>query len=409
MENSSSGMSPYSGAPDSRTRSRNAWIWGSSGTARTLVPSAWTVKFDGRREAQQGRVLFRLTGAATLSARAYAADAFVQLNSNPASLASPFATGVFAAVPLAPAEVRRFEAGTPVDELNVGAATFIPATNDPDAARATRFFSGALIFTQRPTDKFSYTISYQGNRHDGAFTDGPGGPLSFNSGNTRTELKGCTHTLNARADLRLGRAQLVTAGYEFERERFINNSFPDSPSGNSAVQVAENSHAFFVRDQIRLLADRLQLSAAFRAQHFTLSAPRFTPAATSPYANFNFNAPPNAYTGDGSLAYLFRATGTKLRGHVGNGYRAPSLFERFGTSFFLGSFSAFGEMRLLIFALVVLLVLLFMPRGLTPWIRDKIETKCPRCKQQNPAWRQSCRICGAALHRPSAAVPQSPR
>src|SRR5204862_474196 len=56
----------------------------------------------------------------------------------------------------------------------------------------------------------------------------------------------------------------------------------------------------------------------------------------------------------------------------------------------LGSFRAFGELRLLIFAVIVLLVLLFMPRGLAPWLRDKIETQCPRCKQRNGAWRSVC-------------------
>jgi branched-chain amino acid transport system permease protein len=63
----------------------------------------------------------------------------------------------------------------------------------------------------------------------------------------------------------------------------------------------------------------------------------------------------------------------------------------------LGSFRTFGELRLLLFAVVVLLVLLFMPRGLTPWVRDKIETQCPRCKQRNGAWRNACRLCAAPL------------
>jgi vitamin B12 transporter len=43
---------------------------------------------------------------------------------------------------------------------------------------------------------------------------------------------------------------------------------------------------------------------------------------------------------------LLRATKSKLRAHVGNGYRAPSLFERFGTSFFGGFFSPLGDPRL---------------------------------------------------------------
>jgi branched-chain amino acid transport system permease protein len=63
----------------------------------------------------------------------------------------------------------------------------------------------------------------------------------------------------------------------------------------------------------------------------------------------------------------------------------------------LGSFKQFGELRLLIFAVIVLLVLLFMPRGLTPWVRDRLEVQCPRCKQRNGVWRSLCRLCGASL------------
>jgi branched-chain amino acid transport system permease protein len=75
-----------------------------------------------------------------------------------------------------------------------------------------------------------------------------------------------------------------------------------------------------------------------------------------------------------------------------------AVFLLYPLTEWLGSFSAFGELRLLIFAVIVLLVLLFMPRGLTPWVREKIETRCARCKQQNPAWRELCRVCGVPLH-----------
>ena len=75
-----------------------------------------------------------------------------------------------------------------------------------------------------------------------------------------------------------------------------------------------------------------------------------------------------------------------------------AVFLLYPLTEWLGSFSAFGELRLLIFAVIVLLVLLFMPRGLTPWVREKIETRCRRCKQQNPAWRELCRVCGVPLH-----------
>lgn len=78
-----------------------------------------------------------------------------------------------------------------------------------------------------------------------------------------------------------------------------------------------------------------------------------------------------------------------------------AVFLLYPLTEWLASFPAFGELRLLIFAVIVLLVLLFMPRGLTPWVRDKVETQCPRCKQRNRAWQRVCRLCGAALKRGS--------
>jgi branched-chain amino acid transport system permease protein len=55
------------------------------------------------------------------------------------------------------------------------------------------------------------------------------------------------------------------------------------------------------------------------------------------------------------------------------------------------------EYRILMFALVILLILLYMPEGLFPWIRSKIETECPRCKIRNVATRKTCRVCMAEL------------
>jgi branched-chain amino acid transport system permease protein len=74
-----------------------------------------------------------------------------------------------------------------------------------------------------------------------------------------------------------------------------------------------------------------------------------------------------------------------------------AVFILYPLTEWLSSFPGVGELRLLIFAVIVLLVLLFMPRGLTPWVRDKIETQCPRCKQRNAAWKKICRLCGAML------------
>jgi branched-chain amino acid transport system permease protein len=61
-------------------------------------------------------------------------------------------------------------------------------------------------------------------------------------------------------------------------------------------------------------------------------------------------------------------------------------------------FRFWPEFRMLLFAIVILLILLFMPQGLLPWIRDKIENECPRCKIRNVATRKNCRICDASMH-----------
>ena len=60
-------------------------------------------------------------------------------------------------------------------------------------------------------------------------------------------------------------------------------------------------------------------------------------------------------------------------------------------------FRFWPEFRMQMFALVILLILLYMPEGLLPWVRDKIETECPRCKIRNVATRKTCRACTAQL------------
>jgi branched-chain amino acid transport system permease protein len=57
-----------------------------------------------------------------------------------------------------------------------------------------------------------------------------------------------------------------------------------------------------------------------------------------------------------------------------------------------------SQYRMLIFAVIVILILLFMPEGIAVWIRDKIERQCPRCKLTNVSWRHTCRACSADLY-----------
>jgi len=55
------------------------------------------------------------------------------------------------------------------------------------------------------------------------------------------------------------------------------------------------------------------------------------------------------------------------------------------------------ELRMLLYALCIVLVLRFMPEGLAPWVVDRLERECPRCKEHNAFTRRTCRVCGTPL------------
>ena len=301
-----------------------------------------------RNTSAQGRAQVFFTPNVTLTARLYAVDSFLQLNESPQAIGTLPSSGIIQAVPLPLAELRRYETGTPLSRLNIGGANFIPQADDPDNSQAQRFVSGAARLTVRLRDDVGFTLGYQALDARRVYRDGPAGVSPFEPrGNTRSDYGGLVQTLDARFDLEPFDGNRLVIGYEFEDESFDNRSAPPNRADASRVRATERSHAFYVQDSMRALDDRLQVLLAFRAQRFALERPRFEPLARAPYQNVVFTAPPNAYTGDGAIAYTFRSTDTKLRAHVGNGYRAPSLFERFGT-FFSGFFgySVYGDPRL---------------------------------------------------------------
>ena len=320
----------------------------SAGLAHLNVTRGVDKDDTARNTSGQAFAKYRLTPASFLSGRIFVADTFAQLNDSPfnAPNANLPATGIIEAIPLALEQQRLREAGLPV---TLGNATFIPNLNDPDSRRSSNLLAGVVTFDQRINDALNLRLNYHGLATSRVFRDGPAGVRFEPLFNNESVFDARIDTASARADLRLGRFNLLTAGYEFEREAFDNptRDFNPDPARrtNARTQITQRSHAVFAQDQIRLLDERLQLSLAFRAQFFNLSRPEFSGGAPQ-YTGINFTAPPNAYTGDGALAYFFRATGTKLRAHVGNGYRAPSLYERFGTGFFGGSFSPYGDPRL---------------------------------------------------------------
>jgi vitamin B12 transporter len=255
------------------------------------------------------RFQFDATPSISLSANFYGAVSNARTNNSPFALPAAFAST--AQYPDA-----------------VEGVTFQPDTNNPDQGRRNRLLVASARITERVNSIFSYTVAYQHvsthrRNYNGALVDPrfaqffPFGDFEFNSTNT-----GATDTLDARGNFQLGRANLLTAGMEYERESFFQQNLPSFSLLNSTTD-RQRTFAVFGQDQIFLLDGQLQISVGARGQFYRISA------ADRPGVLSDINTE-SSLTGDGSIAYFIRSTGTKLRAHAGNGFRAPSLFERFG-------------------------------------------------------------------------------
>ena len=299
-----------------------------------------------RNTSGQGEISYRLSRIATVSARVYTGDSFSFVRLSPRGVGTLPALGVIDAVPVSLSVEHRYEAGTPLAQLALGAATFMPAADNPDSTRAGRFFTGAFQFTVRPSDRFGFTAQYQDLTTTRNYGDGPAGPGSQPTGSSLSNYLGKIQTANARFDASLSKHQHLDAGYEFENEEFQNRLTPPAPAANFFTDVTQRSNAIFAQDQLRVLDGRLQFSVGYRAQFFTLEQPIFQPVSGAPFAGKTFAAPPTAQTGDASAAYTLRQSGTKFRVHAGRSYRAPSLYERFGVYYGGASYTLYGDPNL---------------------------------------------------------------
>lgn len=90
------------------------------------------------------------------------------------------------------------------------------------------------------------------------------------------------------------------------------------------------------------------------------------------------------WTGFGGIASIYGAVG--------------GVFILYPLTEFLGGVPGIPPaLPMLAYAVILIIVLLFMTEGIFHWIRDKIEKECPRCKRRNSATRKTCRVCGAEL------------
>lgn len=298
-----------------------------------------------RNSGAQGFVQFRPKNAILLSSRLSMSNSFVGLNLSPALTANAPRTGLVNAIPLSPEESAKRQQGLP---FTLGNATVFPSANDPDSRRASWFTSALFAMDHQLTPRLNYRVAYQLVDTRRSFPNGPAGigfqPLIRDV----STFNGRIDTAQARLNW-VGTRHVFSGGAELEREAFDNGglTLAANPAANSSytARVSQRSFAGFAEDRLRFLGSKLQVTLSGRFQTFDLSLP-IVSGSLPAYLLTPVPSPPNSYTGDASVMYRFEKTNTKIRAHVGNAFRAPSLYERYGTGFFGGTFTPYGDPRL---------------------------------------------------------------
>ncbi len=292
-----------------------------------------------RSSGAQAFAKYTIASSASLSGRLFVSDDFVQTNASPTTSGIPAAnwpaTGIIPAVP---------------------GVTYFPGRDDPDSRRSGRFWSTALIYRQILAPTVDTQISYQRLNTARNFQNGPAGVGFQPAVPNLSDFDGNIDTVDARLNWRPTAWWTVTGGYEYENENYL-NADDNRVAGATRVAVetraAQRSNSLYFASQMAFAARRLILSVSGRTQDFKLDRPRFVYTGNANnYENAAVATAPRAWTGDVALAYFFPRSGTKLRAHAGNAYRAPGLYERYGSGFFFSSaiggvvYSPYGDPRL---------------------------------------------------------------
>jgi len=267
-----------------------------------------------------GRLQFNPTPSITISANLLGNIANARVNDNPFPLAAAFGTS------------ERFPKA-------VAGVTFQPDFNNPDQGRRNRLLVGSGRFSHVVSDTVSYSVAYQRVSSDRRNYNGPAVDprfasfVPFGDFELQSINNGDVDTVDGRVNFYFSKSNLLTAGFEFERESLFQSNTPSFTFLNNTTD-RQRTFAVFGQDQLSFLDDRLRFSIGVRGQWYRISG------ADRPGVLQGREAESSA-TGDGAVAYFIRSTGTKLRAHAGNGFRAPSLFERFGE----GNFGSAGIVR----------------------------------------------------------------
>lgn len=284
--------------------------------ARTVYAEGIDGDDDAHNTNVQSRLKWQPTERTSISGRFFISDAYTRLNTSPDTLGTPPASnfGIIDAEP----------------DVN-----FKLDLDDPDSFQSSKFFNGQFVFSHMFSPAVLFEAYYSGLRSSRKSGNGLLGP-GFQSEST-SFFDGTVQTVNANVNWSPGEMNSVKSGYEFEHEKFGNDGTTPDGLGNFFTRAYQSSHTVYAQDLISLMDRKLQFAIGARGQWFSLGEPKFS-LENSMFSGAAVKTPAAAYTFDGAVSYFFESTGTKLRAHIGNGYRVPSLYERFGSFY-----SSFGK------------------------------------------------------------------
>ncbi|HEV8715416.1 MAG TPA: TonB-dependent receptor [Candidatus Binatia bacterium] len=180
---------------------------------------------------------------------------------------------------------------------------------DPNARQLEDFVLIKGEWEHAPPGAFSYRVAGAYVKDNQRFFDEPDKFDLFGSGIARIPV-----------EIKMGEAQgnyswrdlsISTFGFEFEEKSA--NVQSNFGGFRSAFSKSRNNFAYYVQERLRLLNERLFLTAGFRVDDNEDFGTEVTPAW--------------------SLAYLIPQTGTKFKGGFSGGFRAPNFNELFFPGF----------------------------------------------------------------------------
>lgn len=192
---------------------------------------------------------------------------------------------------------------------------FIKDQDDPDDTREKTLFNSGVVLSHELSENIDYTLKIGYVDVQREFTFGPeGNEFGFGSDTTYSG-----NTLNAEAQVNysLHDTNLLTVGYEYEGEEF------KQELGDRKDTPAATRHAVYVQDSLFVLDETLDIVPGIRYMNHDQAGDRID--------------------WEVSASYMVGESGVRLHGHVGTGFRAPSLYELYGASVFGTDLFEFGN------------------------------------------------------------------